>query len=172
MEVFDFVWECEGFAVLGDDDGVGAQDCGGAEVAESAEIFIGGGVGRIEKDVVKSWLSSVAGQESLQSAEDLGGKNRCAGADGERFEIFADQCDGRCMIFDEDDSCGAAAESFDADGAGAGKEVDEIRAGDFWTENVEQGFAELVAGGAEGKALEGFKQAGAVLAGDYAHGWT
>jgi len=150
VEVFDLVWEGEGLAVFGDDNGVGGEKFGGAEVAEHAEIVIGGGVGRVEEDVAERWLSGVARGHGLQAAKGVGGKNRCAGADGEGFEIFADEGGGGRVVFDEDDFRGATAEGFDADGAGAGEEVDEMRAGDFLSEDVEEGFAKLVAGGTEG----------------------
>ena len=73
------------------------------------------------------------------------------------------------MVFDEDYFCCAAACGFDTDGAGAGEDVEETRTGDVGTEDVEKGFAEAVAGGTEGVAFEGFKDAAAVFACDDAH---
>ena len=45
------------------------------------------------------------------------------------------------MIFDEGYVGGAAAEGFDADGAGAGENVEEARAYDAGAENVEERFS-------------------------------
>jgi hypothetical protein len=47
------------------------------------------------------------------------------------MEILADEFGGGGMIFDEEHVLRAAAEGFDADGAGAGEEVEEMGAGDF-----------------------------------------
>jgi hypothetical protein len=73
------------------------------------------------------------------------------------------------VVFDEDYFCRAATDRFDAYSAGAGKDVEEAGAADVGTEDVEERFAEAIAGGAEGVALQGFEDAAAVFAGDYAH---
>ena len=58
------------------------------------------------------------------------------------------------MIFNEDGFCCAAAEGFDAHGAGAGENVDEARAFDRGAQNVEERFAKAVAGGTERESFE------------------
>jgi len=73
------------------------------------------------------------------------------------------------VIFDEGYVGGAAAEGFDADGAGAGEDVEEAGADYAGTEDVEERFAKAVAGGTEGEAFEAFEDAAAVFAGDDAH---
>ena len=73
------------------------------------------------------------------------------------------------MIFDEDSLGGAAAEGFDPDGAGARKDVEKTGAADTGGEDIEERFAEAVASRAQGVALEGFQDAAAIFAGDYAH---
>ena len=73
------------------------------------------------------------------------------------------------MIFDEDGFGGAAAEGFDAYGAGAGKNIDETRACDSWAQDVEKRFAQAIARGTEGWAFEAFEDAAAIFAGDDAH---
>src|SRR5882672_8014000 len=73
------------------------------------------------------------------------------------------------MIFYEDGLRGAAADCFDADRAGAGENVKEAGTWDVGPENVEEGFAQTIAGRAEGIALEGFEDAAAIFAGDDAH---
>src|SRR5450432_2823512 len=76
------------------------------------------------------------------------------------------------MIFDEGGVSGAAAKGFDADGSGAGEDVEEAGAGNAATEHVEEGFAQAVAGGAEGEAFEAFEDAAAIGSGDDAHGFA
>ena len=150
MEVFDLIGEREGFAVFGDDYGARAEEFGGAQVAEDSEIVFRGGIGWVEEDVVEGGLTGVAGGQGLQAAEGVGRVDDGAGADAERFEILSDESCGRLVIFHEDYLRGAAAEGFDADRAGASEEIDEMRAGDVRAEDVEEGFAEFVAGGTEG----------------------
>ena len=76
------------------------------------------------------------------------------------------------MIFYEDDFDGPPAYGFYAYGAGAGEDVEETGAADVGTEDVEEGFAEAVARGAEGSALEAFEDAAAIFACDDAHSKT
>ncbi len=73
------------------------------------------------------------------------------------------------MIFDEDDFGSAAAEGFDADGTGSGEEIDESRTSYVGGQHVEERFAQAVAGGAQGEALEAFQDAASVDSGDDAH---
>lgn len=73
------------------------------------------------------------------------------------------------MIFDEGYVGGAAAEGFDADGAGPGEDVEEARAYDAGAEDVEEGFAKAVAGGAESEAFQALQDAAAVFACNDAH---
>jgi hypothetical protein len=42
------------------------------------------------------------------------------------------------MVFDKHDFSGTAAERFDADGAGAGEDVQEAAAGDAFSEDIEE----------------------------------
>jgi len=170
VEVFDLVGEGEGFAVFGDDYGVGAEELGGAEVAEDAEVVVRGGIGWVEEDTVEGGLTGVAGGQGLQAAQGVGRVDDGARADGEGFEILSDEGYGWRVILHEDNLCGATTESFYAYGTRSGEEIDEVGASDCRTEDVEEGFAEFVAGGTEGEALEGFEDAGAVLSGDNAHG--
>lgn len=92
-------------------------------------------------------------------------------ADLQGFEIVADEFGGGGVILNEQHVFGAAAQGLDADRAGAGEKIEEAGARDSGGENVEEGFAEPVAGGAELGGVEGFELARAVEAGDYAHGW-
>jgi len=73
------------------------------------------------------------------------------------------------VIFDERYVGGAAAEGFNAYGSGASEDVEEARADDAGTEDVEECFAKAVAGGTEREAFQALEDAAAVFAGDYAH---
>jgi len=73
------------------------------------------------------------------------------------------------VIFDEGYVGGAAAEGFDADGAGAGEDVEEARACYGGAEDVEERFAQAVAGGTESEALQALQDTAAVFASDDAH---
>ena len=75
------------------------------------------------------------------------------------------------MIFDEDYVGGAATEGFDADGAGAGEDVEKSGAYDAGAEDVEERFAKAIAGGTKREAFEALQDAAAVFAGDDTHKW-
>ena len=82
---------------------------------------------------------------------------------------MADQGDGGGIAVDEEDVASAPADGFDSDGAGAGVEIDEEGIGDGWAEDVEERFAEAVAGGADGLGAGSFQATAAIFSGDYAH---
>jgi len=73
------------------------------------------------------------------------------------------------VIFEEGYVGGAAAEGFDADGAGAGENVEEARARYGGAENVEERFAQAVAGGTESEAFQALQDTAAIFSGDDAH---
>ncbi len=72
-------------------------------------------------------------------------------------------------MLDEDGFAGAAAEGLDADGAGARVEIKKNSAGDARREDVEEGLAEAVAGGAHVQASRRVERARAELSGNDAH---
>ena len=82
---------------------------------------------------------------------------------------MADEFCGGGVIFDKGYVGGAAAEGFDAYGAGAGEDIEEARANNAGAEDVEERLTEAVAGGTEGEAFEAFQDTAAVFAGDDAH---
>jgi len=55
------------------------------------------------------------------------------------------------MILDEDDFGGAAAQGLNADGAGSREKIDEAGAGYIRGQDVEECFAQAVAGGASAR---------------------
>jgi hypothetical protein len=169
VEAADVLREGESFVVLGDHGSSWGEERRGGEELEDARIVLFGGVGRIEEDeVVEGGLAARNG-EFFEAADSVEGKNFCGGEGVEGFEIAADEGSGGSMIFDEDGFDGTTAEGFNADGAGTGEQVDETGVGNSRAEDVEQSFAEAVAGGAQGLALERFENAAAVGAGDDAH---
>jgi hypothetical protein len=170
QEAADAVGELEGAAVLGDDEAALAKKWGRAEEAEDAVVLRFFGVGRVYESEIEWGVGRfVLVGDFLEGAEGVEGEDLRAAGDCEGCEVATNQDSGGGVVFDEDDFEGAAAEGFDADGAGAGEDVEEARAGDVGAEDVEEGFAKAVAGGAEGVALEGFEDAATVFAGDDAH---
>ena len=155
QEAADALRQIESAAMLGDYEAALAEERGGAEEAEGAVVLNFFGVGGIDEDEIEWCVGGfVAGGEFFEGAEGVEGEDKGSGLDFEGCEIAPDESGGGSVVFDEDDFDGAAAYGFDADGAGAGEDVEEARAGDVGAEDVEEGFAEAVAGGAEGVALE------------------
>jgi len=74
------------------------------------------------------------------------------------------------VILDEGYVGGAAAEGFDADGASACENVEKARAHYARAEDVEERFAQAIAGGTEGESFQALEDAAAIFAGDDAHG--
>jgi len=170
QEAADALGEIEGAAVLGDDEAALAEKWGGAEEAEDAVVLRFFGVGRVYESEIEWGVGRfVLVGDFLEGAEGVEGEDLRAAGDCEGFEVATDQDSGGGVVFDEDDFEGAAAEGFDANGAGASEDVEEARAGDVGAEDVEESFAKAVTGRAEGVALEAFEDAAAIFAGDDAH---
>jgi hypothetical protein len=166
----EFFGEFEFSSVFGDDDGVGVYEGSVAEEIHNAEIFLGGRVRGIEEhEIVREIAVFLALFQLFEGAMGIHLQDGGAFADLQGFEIIADEFRGGGVIFYEEDVFGAAAQGFNADGAGAGEKIEEAGARDSGGENVEKGFAEPVAGGAEVGGVEGFELARAVQAGDDAH---
>jgi hypothetical protein len=91
----------------------------------------------------------VAGGKFVEAAFGFGGDYFYSSGNFQGFEILADQADGGGVAVDEEDVASASADGFDSDGAGAGVKIDEEGIGDGWAEDVEERFAEAVAGGAD-----------------------
>jgi len=136
--------------MLGDDESVGGKKFGGGEELEDAEIIVRLGVRWIEEDVGERGLSLAACGKSGQAAESVVGEDGYTAVDAQRFEVPANEGGRRCVIFDEDDFSGAAAERFNSDGSSASKDVEETRSFDLRPEDVEKRFAETIAGWAKG----------------------
>jgi len=162
--------ELEFVVMLEDDEGVGSEEIGGGEKFEGAGVVDVGGVGGIDEDEIEARRGrTVARGKFLQGGVDVGGENGVARGDFERVEILADQFCGGWVIFDEGYVGGAAAEGFNAYGAGAGEDVEEARAYYTWAEDVEERFTQSVAGGTKSEAFEALEDAAAIFSGDYAH---
>lgn len=130
--------QIEAAAVLGDNDGLRGEEIVRAEEEKHAEIVFSGGVGRIEENEIERHCSGIlTGDKPLEGARGFQSKNRGSGAYAKRIEIAADESGGWRMIFDEDNIGGTSAQSFDTDGAGPSKEIEEARAGYVRAQDVE-----------------------------------
>jgi hypothetical protein len=170
QEAADALGQIESAAVLGDYEAALTEKWRGAEEAEDAVVLIFFGVGGIDENETEWSVGGlVAGGDFLERPKSVEGEDMGTAGDCEGFEVAADESGSGGVVFDEDGFDGAAAQSFDSNGAGTGEDVEEARTADVGTENVEEGFAQAVAGGAESVALEVFENAAAVFAGDDAH---
>jgi hypothetical protein len=154
--------------VFGEDEGVGGEDGGVGGAAEEAE---GLGVGVF---VVVGWVEEddVEGIELEQACEQGGGSAVFEGVvagDGEVGEVGFEGFEGGRSFFGEEGVGCPAGDGLDADGTGSGEEVGEATAFDARTEDVEEGFAEAVAGGAGQGAGWGGEGSGTEGSGDDAH---
>jgi len=159
-------WELAG--VLGDDDGVGGENdfvVVGEEVERGA-VLVAGLVGWVEEDEVHGASVLDHGVEQLADAAVFDG---VATLQLERGDVGADGERGFGLAFGKPDEVCAAAEGLDADGAGAGVEVGELGAFDTGREDVEERFAEAIAGGTGFEAFGGLEDSGAEFSGDDAH---
>ncbi len=128
-----------------DDDSLRRDEVRLVEKFERADVVFFMVVRRIEKNEVSH---EFAGFQAFQAADGVGFDDFGGGQGVEHIEIVFDQLYGAGMRFDEDGVTRAAADRFDADGSGAREKIDEKRVIDGRTEDVEQSFAQLIAGGA------------------------
>ena len=135
------------FAMLDEDDGSGAEQRGmfTGDQVQCVGVLVDGFVRWVEEDDVDTLLALGEGDEQACRAAVFDG---VAAGDLERGKIFADGGQRGGCVFREPDVRCAAADGLNADGAGAGVEIDESRAFDAGGEDVEKRFAEAVAGGA------------------------
>lgn len=113
-------------SVFGDHQPRRRQQRSFSEETEDLFILESGGVRRIKKDNIEGLRTgSVFSGKLLQSAESVNRKNSGAIFNFERFEIFSNQIGGGPVILYKDNFLCAAAERFDADGTGSGKNVNE-----------------------------------------------
>jgi hypothetical protein len=168
--VIELFGELEFVVMLKDDQGVGSEEIGGGEKFEGAGVVDVGSIGGIDEYEVETRSGgSAARGELLEGGMGVGGEDGEAGRDFEGVEILADQFCGGGVILYEGYLGGAAAKGFDADGAGAGEQIEKAGAYDAGTEDVEERFAQAITCGTEGEAFEAFQDTAAVFAGDDAH---
>ena len=150
---------CEEFGQFGfptvfdDDDAAWGDQVRGVEQCEDLLVLGGFFVGRVEEDKIGE---PMAGRHFFQAA-DSGSFDQLGCEDVEGFEVFADQSRGLRVGFDENCFARAAADGFDANGAGSGEEVNEQRVLERGAEDVEEGFAQAIAGGAKAKRARTFQ---------------
>lgn len=155
-------------AVLGDDEGVGSEEgfaAGAAEEAEGGLVLVGGLVGWVEVDDFDGGSFGEALEEGSSASVFEG----VAVGDLEGGEVGAEGGQGEVGVFRKPDVGGSAGDGLDADGSGAGVKIDKAAGGDAWRDDVEEGFAEAVAGGAGSETAWGGELTGAIGSGDDAH---
>ncbi len=133
--------------VFGEDEGVWREDGvvgGAAEETKGLGVVVFGVVRWVEEDDVERGELGEALQQGGGSAVFEG----VAGGNPEGGEIGSEGFERGWGFFREEDVGGSAREGFDADGTGAGEKIGEPAVGDARGEDVEEGFAEAVAGGA------------------------
>src|ERR1700689_5067292 len=131
------------------------------------EVRIAGvGIGRIEENKVGD---EVASGEFIEATHGVGCDYFYAGANIEGCEVLAHQANAVGIAVNEENFARASADGFDSDCASAGVQVDEERVFDGRAENVEERFAQAVAGGADAQEPWSSQLAAAVFSGDYAH---
>src|ERR1700674_169931 len=158
------------FVVLRDDDAAGRKERSRSKNSQHARVLFSGRIGGIEKDKIeRRVVRGVFSGELFKPAESVGAQHGRAGAHTERFQVLANQRDGRRMLFDEDDFRGAAAERFDAHRACPRKNIEESRPSDCRTEHIEKSLAQTIAGGTQSKAFEAFQDAAAIGSSDDTH---
>jgi len=129
----------KGAAVLSDNQGPERKERSGTKKCESAAVFVGGRIRRIEENnVERRACRSAFRSEALQATQGVELQDSRAASDAEEIEIFLNERGSRWMIFDEHGFDSAAAERFDADGTSPCKDIKEAAAGDALGENVEE----------------------------------
>src|SRR5215471_4574383 len=170
LEIADGLRQVEVLAMLGDDETFLAQQNSKPQKGQNTVIIFGVSVRRIEKNnrgQTRPWFQVLLKQ--FEAVERVHSEDSRATSDFERFEVFTNQSCGGCMALDENSFDGSAAKGFDSDSACSGEHVDEPRTGDMFAENIEQGFAKTVAGGAQGHALKTLELAAAEFSGNHTH---
>ncbi len=153
-------------SVFGDDQRFRMEAFGSGGAAQEAEALDVGFfvfIGRIEEDKIEDWC------EFLQERHGASGIDGEARGNAKGGEIGVQGFEGGRRILGKPDVARAAAEGFDADSSGAGIKVGEGGAGHAGSEDVEQGLAQTVAGGAGGGAGWCGEETGTVASGDDAH---
>jgi hypothetical protein len=124
-----------------------------------------GGVGEYEVE------AEVGGEELVEGGEDvLGAEFEVLGGEAGGVEVLADEGGVARGDLDGDDGLGAAAEGLEAEGAGAGEQLEDAGVGDAWGEAVEEGLFDEVRGGADGESFWDLENPAAGDAADDAHG--
>ena len=159
--------------VFGDDEGIGGEKRFGGlgrQAGEDMVVFGFFGVWGVDVDEVERGWVRLGDRQLLEGFHGVQGEEGRLFCELEGVEILADQGGGGLVVLDEGGVDGAAAEGLDAYCAGSGVDVEEAGALDGGAEDVEEGFADVIAGGTKGRTFQGFQEARAVGAGDYAHG--
>ena len=116
---------------------------GSIEEFEHAQMFFRSFIRRINKEKVSHQMTV---RDLPETGQNIGLDQFPSGADSECCQIVANEPRGLEIGFDEDYLSGPAADRLDADRSGAGIEIDEQRIVDRWPQDIEERFAQPVAG--------------------------
>jgi len=171
FETTERLWKLGGAPVLGDYKGARRKERSGTEKCEDAAVFVGSGIRGIkENDIECRAGGSMFRCEELQGASSVKLQDSCSAADAEGIEVLLNESGSRRMIFDEDGFRCTAAQRLDANGAGTREDIKEAAGRNAFGDNVEERFAETIAGRAQSKTLKALELAAAKCPGNDAHG--
>ena len=122
-------------AMLDDEDAAG-RDQGRRSIEDLG--WRAGRVGRVEEDDCEQLAG---GRQPIQGPDRLALDHTHAAGQAGVTHVRGDHPRGPCIALDEDHPAGATAQGLDADGPGAGKEIEKTGAGHPRPEDVEQRFA-------------------------------
>jgi Zn-dependent protease/predicted transcriptional regulator len=156
-------------AVLCDNDGLGREDRPPTNAAKKIQrlgVLVLCFIRRVEKDEVDR-LRQLA--EPLQHGSDAAIFDRKVTSNPEGREILPKRCQRSLRVFRKPDVRSAAAQRFYPNGSGTGIKIDETASLQLWRKDIEEGFAQPVAGGTGLHAAGGDQLTGAEGSGDDAH---
>jgi len=163
------------FERAGRDESAGSQQLAATETAQEVErrLIVGSGlIGWIEEDEIEGGRWNRFGLLFGQALEQRAGAsifNSDTLGDLESREVRAKSVESLRGVLGEPDMGGAAADGLDANCARTRVEIDEPAAFEPRSEDVEEGLAKTVGGGARRCAARSSKLTGAIGTGDNAH---
>ena len=133
-------------AVFGNDERMRSENLPATDAAEKIKrsgIFVLGLVGRVEKDDVDR-LRQLA--EALQHGSDAAVFQGEAAVNLQRGKILPKSSQRSLRVFSKPDVLRTAAQRFDSNCPGSGIEIDEVAAIEARRKDIEEGFAQAIAG--------------------------
>jgi hypothetical protein len=149
--------------------------CSAITMASGARSAVEDSASSVRDSVFPGWVEVDKGEPWIAPGEIAQGERDAAllylkaFSNTEPGQIGAQRGDGGCGALDKGDMRCAAAQRLDADCAGAGVEIGEARAFNVRREDIEEGFAQAVAGRARCHAAWRGERTSAIGAGDDTH---